>query len=350
MTAFRLAYFENWIDPVAEDILRDASGIELVRLSYSDPVSRNKAIMATVHGYQISPGTEIRDPWRADSTFLADCPHLLAICSTGAGYDVINVTECTRLGIAVCNQSGTNHISVAEHAIGMMLSLAKRLNFFSAFMARTQLESRFGHPTTEMGGKTVGIVGIGAIGTATARIARAAFGAEIIAYDPYLSAAEISQRGAVKVDFAELLARSDFVSVHCPLADDTRAMFGMAEYKAMKPSAFFVSTARGGVHDETALIAALSSKMIAGAGVDVFEVEPPRHDHPLLAFDNVVATPHIAGLTVEAMERMAVGAARQWIQIFAGERPPRLVNPNVWPTYAQRWQSLTGEPLEALDA
>jgi D-3-phosphoglycerate dehydrogenase len=206
------------------------------------------------------------------------------------------------------------------------------------------LQSRFGFPTSELSGKTVGIVGLGAIGTATSRILGAAFGTTVLAYDPYLDAGQIAERGAVKVDLADLLARSDVVSLHCPLTAETRGLIGRDAFARMKPSAFFVTTARGGVHDEQALVAALTNGQIAGAGVDVFDVEPPRNDNPLLGFDNVVATPHTAGLTVEAMARMAHGAALQWIQILSGERPPRLVNPAVWPTYASRWRDVLGQP------
>lgn len=347
MTAKRLVYFENWMNPIAETTLAAAPGVDLVRLRYDDPVEKNKALMATAHGYQISPGTELRKPWYADAAFLAECPNLLAISSTGAGYDVVDVSACTDLGIAVCNQSGTNHVSVAEHAVGMMLSLAKRLGFYSAFMRQTQLQSRFGFPTSELSGKTIGIIGLGAIGTATARILNAAFGATVLAYDPYLSEEQVAERGGSKVELAALLAGSDIVSVHCPLTSETRGMIGRDEFVRMKRSAFFITTARGGVHDEPALIEALASGMIAGAGVDVFDVEPPRHDNPLLGFDTVVATPHIAGLTVEAMARMAEGAALQWIQILSGERPPRLVNPAVWPAYTRRWQRVIGQPLPA---
>jgi D-3-phosphoglycerate dehydrogenase len=255
----RLVYFENWIDPVAEDILRAAPGIELIRLSYDDPIEKNRAVMATAHGYQVSPGTEIRQPWRATKEFLANCPNLLAISVTGAGYDPVDDAECTRLGIAVCNQSGTNNLSVAEHALSLMLALAKRFGFFHNFMRREDAESRFGHPTSELFGKTVGIVGINAIGSTLAGMVTRAFDCTVLAYDPYLTAEQIAARGATKVELDELVRRSDYVSLHCPLNNETRGMIGAAQFAAMKPSAYFVTTARGGVHDEAALIAALRS-------------------------------------------------------------------------------------------
>jgi D-3-phosphoglycerate dehydrogenase len=138
------------------------------------------------------------------------------------------------------------------------------------------------------------------------------------------------------------LTRSDFVQITCPLTAETAGLIGRDEFAAMKPSAYFITTARGRVHDESALFDALASGQIAGAGVDVFQEEPPRPDNPLLTLDNVVATPHTAGITVEAARDIAVATATQWLDIFAARMPPRLLNPQVWPRYCARFELIFG--------
>jgi D-3-phosphoglycerate dehydrogenase len=159
----------------------------------------------------------------------------------------------------------------------------------------------------------------------------------VLAYDPYLSEYQVTARGAEKVGLDQLLHRADFVSIHCPRNTETLGMIGGREFELMKPTAWFINTARGGIHDEAALEAALANGTIAGAGLDVWAVEPPPPDHPLLRFETVVATPHTAGVTEESREQNARIAAAQLIDIFDGCRPPRLLNPDVWPAYAERF-------------
>lgn len=338
----RLAFFEKWVDPVAEEILGRRDDIELVRRRYADPDGDNHQVMARVHGYQIAPRTELHEPWFGDAELLRRCPELLAISSTGAGFDMVDVAACTAHGVLVCNQSGSNKEAVAEHALGLMLALAKNIGITDRALRHERDLDRFLYTGRELRGRIVGIVGIGQIGTRTAELCRGLFGMTVLAADPYLSAEEVAARGAEKVTLAELLARADFVSVHCPRNDETFGMFGAAEFAAMRPTAYFVNTARGGIHDEPALEAALVARRIAGAGVDVFLKEPPDPSHPLLRLPNVIATPHIAGITEEALATMAEAAAYQWIQIFEGRVPPRLVNPEAWPHYATRFERILG--------
>ncbi|MGE0718015.1 MAG: hydroxyacid dehydrogenase [Alphaproteobacteria bacterium] len=338
----RLSYFERWVDPAAVEILRRQPDIDLVRLAYADADGDNEAVMARTHGYQIAPRTELKEPWFGDAALLARCPQLLAISSTGAGFDMVDVAACTRAGVAVCNQSGSNKEAVAEHALGLMLALAKNIGATDRALRREANLERFAYTGRELAGRTVGIVGIGQIGTRTAALCGGLLGMRVLAFDPYLSEAEIAARGAQKVPLDVLLSEADFVSVHCPRNDETFGMFGADQFRRMKPTAYFVNTARGGIHDEAALADALTERRIAGAGIDVFLHEPPPPDHPLLAFENVIATPHIAGITEEALRNMAVAAAEQWIALFAGRVPPRIVNPEVWPHYARRFESLLG--------
>ena len=228
----------------------------------------------------------------------------------------------------------------------MMLALSKNMVQSHAALKRGPGLDRWRFTAHDIFGKTVGIVGIGKIGTRTAELCRA-FSMRVLACDPYLTEGQVRERGATKVDLATLLRESDFISVHCPRTPETLNMFGAAEFAAMKTGAFFINTARGGTYDETALAAALEAGRLAGAGVDVFVEEPPAPDHPLLWRDNVIASPHIAGMTWEALHEMGRYTALQWCDILDGKVPPRLVNPAAWPRYRERFTRIFGHaPVE----
>ncbi len=345
----RLVFFERWFDPIAEQILGAQDDIELSKLHYADPEANNWPLLETAVGYQVSAGTELQPPWGGNTALLARCPNMLAMSSAGAGYDVIDVDACNAAGVIVVNQSGTNSEPVAEHAIALMLALTKRVGYSHQAMLKGTANDRLTMSGNNIVGKTVGIVGIGQIGRLTAKYARA-FDMRVLACDPYLTEQQVAERGAQKVDFATLLAESDFVTVHTPRNKETVGMFGAAEFARMKSNAYFINTARGKIHSETALLEALTSHRIAGAGIDVFDVEPPPPDHPLLHLDTVMATPHIAGGTVETMHDMSRAAAEQWVGLLRGRVPPRLVNPEVWPRYSDRFEQIIGFRPDPLDA
>lgn len=193
----------------------------------------------------------------------------------------------------------------------------------------------------EIRGLTIGIVGVGNIGRRVAHLA-AAFGMRVIGHDPYVDATELRSRGVEPVDLDTLVAQSDVVSVHCPLTTSTTRLFDARRFAAMKPGAVFLSTARGGIHDEKALADALQSGHLSGAGLDVWEVEPPAKDNPLLMLENVVATYHTAGVTHEARRNAARMGAEQLIEVLAGKPAPRLVNPLAWPQFVERYKTLFG--------
>ncbi len=194
----------------------------------------------------------------------------------------------------------------------------------------------------ELSGRTVGLVGCGHVGGMVARMVTSAFGCRVLAHDPYLAAAEIAAKGAEPVDLPALLAGSDVVSLHRPLTAETRARIGAAAFAAMRPGAVFVTTARGSVHDEAALLAALDSGHLAGAGLDVWEVEPPPADHPLLRHPKVVATQHIAGVTGESRANITRIAALAFPEVAAGRVPPRVVNPDAITRFGDRLLALRG--------
>jgi D-3-phosphoglycerate dehydrogenase / 2-oxoglutarate reductase len=337
--------FERWTDPVAGDILELADA-EVIKLDLAAPDERGWAALESAHGYQVATRTDVASvangaQWLAGAALIGRCGDLLAVCSAGAGYDVIDVEACTRAGIAVCNNSGPGAEAVAEHALGFMLDLAKKITVSDRVLRSGGLGDRLALRGSQLLGKTLGVVGLGAIGSRLVELC-APFGMEVLAFDPYLDDATAQVRGVQRVTLSQLVERSDFVQVTCPLTAETQGLIGREQFAAMKPSAFFISTARGPVHDEAALFDTLVGGGIAGAGLDVFHEEPPRKDNPLLQVANVVATPHTAGITVEAARDIAVATATQWQAIFDGRMPPRLLNPDVWPRYCERFNDILG--------
>ncbi|MBB5692720.1 hydroxyacid dehydrogenase [Muricoccus pecuniae] len=328
------------INPVFDERLRAEPEIWLEVGDLGGPESALAEMVGRAHVFHVSPArNELPRRWFVTDEFLRDFPNLLVISSNGAGHDTIDAAACTRAGVAVVNQIGANALSVAEMAIGLMLAVARKIAL-SDRRLRTERgfprEALMGH---EVSGSTLGIVGLGQTGRLVARMAQG-FGMRVLAVDPFLPQATIAERGAEAVEMATLLAQSDIVSLHCPLDATTRGMFGAEAFAAMKPGALFVTTARGGIHDEAALAGALASGHLGGAGLDVWEPEPPPLDSPLLRMDNVVATFHTAGVSHEARRNVAAWGAEQIIGLLRGETPPRLVNPEVWPEVRRRLLAL----------
>jgi D-3-phosphoglycerate dehydrogenase/microcystin synthetase protein McyI len=189
----------------------------------------------------------------------------------------------------------------------------------------------------ELDGRTFGIVGVGNVGSRLARRVSAAFNMTVLGYDPYVSREKMLECGATKVDcLDDMLPQVDFLSVHAPHTKETFHIIGAPQLAKMKPTAYLMNCARGPLVDEQALVEALRHKTIAGAALDVFEPEPSLDHNPLYQMPNVIVTPHLAGVTREATKRMAMGAAEQTLQVLRGERPPRLVNPEVWEQFQER--------------
>jgi D-3-phosphoglycerate dehydrogenase / 2-oxoglutarate reductase len=197
-------------------------------------------------------------------------------------------------------------------------------------------------------GRTIGIVGLGHVGGRVAELCRGLFQMRVVAYDPHLTAAQIAAKGAEKAaSLEEMLRMADYVSINCPHTAETRGMMGAAQFASMQKHAYFITTARGGIHDEAALAAALTAGHLAGAGLDVWEDEPPPSDHPLLHFDNVVVSPHTAGITRQSRHNIAKIAAEQMLHILDGKKPSRLLNPEVWEAYSDRFARILGFRPEA---
>jgi len=331
----RVVRLDLWIDPAFDAGIGREAALSLEALpAHGDAVTA--AGLACAHAYHVSAAKdEVPARWQVTESLLARCPELLCVSSGGAGYDTVDVAACTRAGVAVVNQAGANAASVAEMTFALLLSLVKRLRESQAALQAGSAASREALMGREIEGRVLGIVGIGEIGRRVARIA-AGFGMRVVACDPLLSSDEIRARGAEPVSLAQLFEQADVVSLHCPLNDDTRGMIGIEAYARMRPGALFISTARGGIHDEQALLAALQDGRLAGAGLDVWSQEPPLPGHGLLLRSDVVATYHTGGVTHEGRRKVADGSARQIIEMLAGRRPSRLLNPEVWPRFLER--------------
>ena len=341
----RVFYVRQLAHPCYLDIIAQRPEIRIDKLENDTPDAVAQPIMATAHAYQIgSARDELQLRYHAQRDLLDRMPNLLIISTGGAGYDTVNVKDCTEAGVLVVNQSGGNADAVASHVLAMVLMLSKQIIHTDHAMRRGTIHDRTAFMGSDIHGRTIGIVGLGNVGRRIAELCRGLFGMQVIACDPYLDEATVAARGAAKVTLDELLRRADFVSINCPLDDGTRGMIGAREFALMQPHAYFITTARGFIHDEGALAEALRSKKIAGAGLDVWGKEPPPAEHPLLQFDNVLASPHTAGLTREARANMGRIAAEQLIMTLDGKRPPRIVNPQVWPTYARRFEQTFGFP------
>ncbi len=339
MASKKLVYVDRFIAPVGEQELQGhPDEVELVKVNSQEPETLWKELTDAhglhVHGRAMPPDTQ---------EVIDRSPNLLAIISGLAGYDTIDIPACTEAGVLVCNQTGMGNEPVAEHVTAAMLILSHR-----ALLADRQLHARIERRPGELAGndlvdKTIGIVGFGAIGSRVGEILKAAFNCRILAHDPIMGDEEIARRGGESAELDDLLSESDFVTLHTPLTDQTRNMIGEREYRLMKPTAYFVNAARGGLFDEEALEKVLKEGVIAGAAIDTWEIEPPSFDHPLLKLDNVLATPHSAGQSKEAMYKMSENAGKQWLAIFRGQRPSPIVNPEVWPAYVARYKSIVGE-------
>lgn len=265
---------------------------------------------------------------------LDEARQLKAIAKHGVGTDNIDIPAATEKGIAVTNTPEANGEGVANLALTLMMALSRRLLEADAFTRASEPWSRKEVLTgQELLGKTLSIVGTGRIGRRLAQMCQAAFDMKVYAYDPYVSQEAMAASGIIKVDTVDdLMPVADYVSIHTPLTPNTRGIVGAKQFDLMKKTAYLVNSSRGPVVDESALIEALQEGKIAGAGLDVFEKEPPERDNPLLSMKNVILLPHMGGATEESMERMATHAAAEIIAVLRGERPKYLMNPSVLET------------------
>ena len=336
-------FHESKTPSVADCLEKNHNDVKVHRLRFDAPPEQNWAVMAACHAYCITSSRhEVPDEYKCQAPLLAGCPGLLLVSTTGAGYDTIDLDACTAAGVLAVNQAGSNAQAVAEHTVGMMLALSKNMPWTDRCMRRERVLDREIFKGWNAAGSTVGLIGLGEVGARVARICAQGLDMRVLACDPHLDADECLARGAVKVSLDTLLAESRFVSVHCPLGPDTANMISSRQFQRMQMGAILINTARGGIVDEHALANALSAKRLAGAGIDVWSAEPPPPAHPLLGFDNVIATCHTAGVTSESRIAMANWNADQVALTLRGGRPPRLLNPAAWPRFASRFEVAFG--------
>ncbi|MEN9936171.1 MAG: hypothetical protein RLZZ387_2750 [Chloroflexota bacterium] len=295
------------------------------------------------------PGAEAAVIGRStvDSAFIEHAgPSLKMTIRHGIGYNTMDVPTCTSYGVLACNTPDGPTESTAEHAVGLLLAVAKVIVRSDAVMRANERVPFHSLRGVEVRDRVLGVVGCGRIGRRVAEICALGLKMKVIAFDPFLSSAAGLAEGVTLVESLDaLLAQSDFVTLHTPLSVETHHLISERELRLMKAGSFLINVSRGPVLDEQALIRALQDGHLAGAALDVFDPEPPEPDNPLLTMKNVVVTPHIASFTDMGYWRMSQSVADQVIQVLAGERPTFVIDPAAWPG---RMASTTQAPEVAL--
>jgi len=296
-------------------ILREGAGVD-VRLGLSP-----QELIALIPDYE---ALAVRSETKVTAEVLNAARNLVVVGRAGVGVDNIDVDAATARGIVVVNAPAAITVATAEHTIGLMLALARHIPAAHASLTSGKWErSKF--VGVELRGKTLGIVGLGRIGTEVARRARA-LEMRVIAHEPFVSPERLQALGVTPCSMAELLADSDFVTLHAPLTASTRHLLDAPQFAQIKPGARVLNVARGELINEAALLAALDSGRVAGAALDVFETEPPPADSPLLRHPKVIVTPHLGASAAEAQERLSVDVAEQLLAVLRGEPAIYAVN------------------------
>lgn len=278
------------------------------------------ALLEAVHS---ASAILVRSATQVDAEVLAAAPNLKVIARAGVGLDNVDIKSATAAGVMVVNAPTSNIISAAELTCGHILSLARHIPAAHAALAEGKWK-RSAYTGTELFEKTIGIIGLGRIGALIAERMKV-FGTKVVAYDPYVTSARAQQLGVQLLSLNELIETSDFITIHMPKTPETTGMIGTAQLKAMKPTAYVINVARGGLIDEDALYEALTNNVIAGAGLDVFVSEPPTGS-PLLGLPNVITTPHLGASTDEAQEKAGISVAKSVRLALSGELVPDAVN------------------------
>jgi len=262
---------------------------------------------------------------------IAMAPNLKVIGKHGIGVDNVDVEAATKHGVHVVFTPGSNQEAVAEHALTLMLMLARNVEAVVRLARGGEFEAGRGSPPgIDLLGKTLGLVGMGRIGGRLAEICRGAFRMRVLAFDPYVSAERARELGVERVETIEpLLRQADFVSIHAPLTPETRHVVGAAQLAQMKPTAYLINCARGGLVDESALAAALKAGTIAGAGIDTFDQEPPDPANELLRLPNCIVTPHVAGASQEARVETSRMVGEEVLRVLQGQPPRYSYNPEL---------------------
>lgn len=256
-----------------------------------------------------------------DREIIESSPKLKVIAKHGAGYDSIDTKAAKDNHVRVVFAPFANSLSVAEHTMALILASAKKISFMAEQYKQGNYKAKDMWPNTELSGKTLGLIGIGRIGMAVAKIAMNGFGMKVIAYDPFIPKDRDLEGVELLDDRDELLKTSDYISIHAPATPENIKSIGEREFKLMKSTAVIVNSARGKIIDEEALIRAVEDGEIGGAGLDVTDPEPAQPENPLFKMDRVILTPHCAGVTKEAMIRMVMDAIQGIDEVLNGKEP-----------------------------
>lgn len=311
---------------ISEDVT--GAGIERLKEKYQVKTDADlwKKAPQLEEAVQDADGLIVRNQTRVTADLLSRAKVLQIIGRAGAGYDNIDVDAASAAGVVVSYSPGENAVSVAEHVFALLLALARKIPGADRSVKSGGWERKKYHGL-ELMGKTLGILGLGKIGFRVALRAKA-FGMRLLAHDVYLSptSLHVTESGATLVPIDQLLTESDFLTVHLPLTEKTRGFLNARAFKMMKPTAFLINTSRGEILAEEDLIQALKQNQLAGAALDVQEKEPPLPESPLQTFDNVILTPHTAGLTYEAQEKVIGAIAEDVDRVLSGKPALRFVN------------------------
>ncbi|NVK22990.1 MAG: hydroxyacid dehydrogenase [Kangiellaceae bacterium] len=309
------------LDPSAAKLVADHGYQTVHTPPYADS--------AVISDYLQQTGAEgiVSRMGRLDAAVMDAAPQIKVISKHGVGVDNIDIQAAADRGIPVLVATGANAVSVAEHAIALLLATVKRILPLDAGLRAGRWEKP-GFSGREIAGSTMGLMGMGAIAQATGRMAKG-LGLKLVGFDPFAPDSAFEALGVTRCATVEdMLAQSDILSLHCPLTDQTRGLLNADSIARMPKGSYIINTARGGLIDEPALVAAIESGHLAGAGLDTFASEPPAADHPFFAVPEIVLTPHIGGVTREAGARVGVDAVRGIFQILDGQTvaPERIIN------------------------
>ena len=313
------------IDDKGVQLLKQSDRVELIY--FDDPVSDDVFDQALTDAHAVMVRSRKMTRER-----IASAPHLEIIAKHGVGVDKIDVAAATDAGVPVTITPEANSDAVADLALAMMLALSRHLLKADSDLKAGRFTRREHYTGLELGGKTVGIIGLGRIGSRVARRCALGFGMTILAYDPFIDAEYAAQFHAELLETLEsLLAAADYVTIHTPLTDLTKDMIREKQLRTMKPDAFIINTARGGIINEDDLYRALTENWIRGAGLDAFVKEPPLPDeNPLLKLENILTTPHLGSVARESSIKMATQAAEEILRVVEGSRPKNPVNPEIY--------------------
>ncbi|MFW5893986.1 MAG: NAD(P)-dependent oxidoreductase [Verrucomicrobiota bacterium] len=343
-TEFKVAFTADFFNESGETLYQD------IGLSVLENAPGIQQSVFGEHRKEITPdqlagsnGVIVLTP-RITAKSLSDADDLVAIGRFGVGYDTVDVAACTEADVALFITAGAVDYSVAEASLTWMLGLGHHLTAKDRLVREGAWDERSGLMGSELRDRTVSLIGFGGIARRLAEMVRVFGPAEILAFDPYVKEEDAAAAGVRLVTLDEALERGDYVSVHCPLTESTRGLIGAKQLAKMRPSAYLLNTARGGIVDEAALTTALEEKRIAGAALDCFEDEPVTEPHPLGRLDNVILAPHSIAWTHELFRDIGRSACQGMVDMAGGKTPRGIVNREVLEksSFQEKWKRILG--------